>query len=137
MPKQFSPSEKQLIAESPDADKTAAVITEINDAVPPPQSAHGDDDVMSQPPRSALKMNVGKEVWQQQLSRAKATWSKLDDADLAKVEGDAVKLAALLHQYYASGNAEIDSQISDFFKGIKALGPADSALTPQNQTSGS
>jgi hypothetical protein len=111
-------SQKPVSTASAARGLAAAVTPAVNDAAPPPQAARGDDDVMSQPPRSSLKRSVDNATWQRQIDRAGKTWSKLNEADLGKVAGDAGKLAALLRQHYAFSSAETDSQIDTFFNGI-------------------
>jgi hypothetical protein len=110
--------QKPAGAAPPGRDQAAVVTPAINDAAPPAQAARGDDDVMSQPPRSSLKRSVDQATWLRQIDRAHKTWSRPTGADLANVAGDAGKLAALLRQHYAYSGAEIDSQINAFFDSI-------------------
>jgi uncharacterized protein YjbJ (UPF0337 family) len=54
--------------------------------------------------------------WKQLAGKAKAAWGDLTDDDLAKVKGDAQRLAGLIQEKYGRTREEADREVQEFFK---------------------
>jgi len=53
--------------------------------------------------------------WKQLTGKAKAAWGELTDDDLAKVEGNADRLAGLIQEKYGKTREEARKEVDDFF----------------------
>ncbi len=53
--------------------------------------------------------------WKQLAGKAKAAWGDLTDDDLAKVNGNAERLAGLLQEKYGRTREEADREVKAFF----------------------
>ncbi len=79
-----------------------------------PQAAHGDDQIMSQPPK-AQQNPATEKAWKAQVSAAHMTWDKISEEDLGKTQGDRDTLAALVEKRYSINRGEADKQVKSFF----------------------
>ncbi|HUG57489.1 MAG TPA: CsbD family protein [Candidimonas sp.] len=53
--------------------------------------------------------------WKQLAGKAKAAWGDLTDDDLAKVNGNAERLAGLIQEKYGRTREEADREVKAFF----------------------
>lgn len=83
-----------------------------------PKSAHGDDDLMSQPQSVEHSMPSMEEIkgkWRQQVGAAKVAWGRLTEDELLKIEGHTQKLAGLVQERYAITRDAAEAQVKKFF----------------------
>lgn len=57
--------------------------------------------------------------WKQAGDKIKVTWGKLSDTDIAAINGDREKLAAVLRERYRISEAKVDEMIDHFAEGLK------------------
>ncbi len=55
-----------------------------------------------------------KGQWKQLSGRAKATWGKLTDDELLRIEGNAQRLSGLVQERYGVTREEAEKQVKDF-----------------------
>jgi uncharacterized protein YjbJ (UPF0337 family) len=53
--------------------------------------------------------------WKQLTGKAKAAWGDLTDDDLAKVDGNAERLAGLIQERYGRTREQAELEVKDFF----------------------
>jgi len=53
--------------------------------------------------------------WKQVIGKAKETWGKLTDDELARVEGNSERLAGLLQEKYGQSKEEAQKSANAFF----------------------
>ncbi|RTZ47651.1 CsbD family protein [Candidimonas sp. SYP-B2681] len=53
--------------------------------------------------------------WKQLTGKAKAAWGDLTDDDLAKVNGNAERLAGLIQERYGRTREQAELEVKDFF----------------------
>jgi hypothetical protein len=79
-----------------------------------PQAAHGDDQVMSQPPK-AQQNPASDKAWKAHVSAAHVTWDKISEEELIKTQGERDTLALLVEKRYSINRSEADKQVKSFF----------------------
>lgn len=108
---------------TPDADAlpepapAAPVPVRTNSAGVPSGAAHGDDDLMSEPPKKlapAPPVEAPAANWPQQIDAAQATWSKLSEPELLRTEGVEHRLILLVQQRYAITRVRATRQVKSF-----------------------
>ena len=57
--------------------------------------------------------------WQQVSEQIKVTWGKLSEEDLAEIAGERKLLSGLLQQRYGYEQAQAETMIEDFKRGLK------------------
>jgi uncharacterized protein YjbJ (UPF0337 family) len=64
---------------------------------------------------SAMNKDILAGKWKQVVGKAKQTWGKLTDDELARVEGNAERLAGLLQEKYGLSKDEATRSANTFF----------------------
>ena len=59
--------------------------------------------------------------WKQLSGKAKSVWGELTDDDLAKVEGNAERLAGLVQEKYGRTREEAEREVKEFFDNNRRL----------------
>lgn len=79
-----------------------------------PSAAKGDDTLMSQPIDVTSKSGGGRGAWPGRVSAARAEWTKINEDDLRKTNGQARELAVLVEKHYGVERSEADRQVARF-----------------------
>lgn len=62
-----------------------------------------------------MNEDIFKGQWKQLSGKAKAAWGEFSDDDLAKIDGNAERLAGLIQEKYGRTREEAEREVDDFF----------------------
>lgn len=63
----------------------------------------------------AINQDIMAGKWKQLAGKAKVAWGNLTDDDLAKIDGNAERLAGIVQERYGKTREEAEREVNDFF----------------------
>ncbi len=63
----------------------------------------------------AINQDIVAGKWKQLAGKAKIAWGNLTDDDLAKIDGNAERLAGVIQERYGKTREEAEREVNDFF----------------------
>lgn len=64
----------------------------------------------------AINQDIMAGKWKQLAGKAKVAWGNLTDDDLAKIDGNAERLAGVIQERYGKTREEAEREVNDFFE---------------------